>query len=121
MHPAVQSTTTQAAALSEKNLPIKTMLIVDIAIDSGMLQKRRSTRERCLNPFRFVSHAARYPVQTVTGRKAGIATNVVTISSIMMFDWIIEASPTLFVRPLHKLKGPTVRILRKDLHGTGGR
>ena len=60
-------------AKSENAFPRRTAEMVESATDSGTLQKRRSTMERRRKSFRFVSHAATYPVHKVAGRNAGIA------------------------------------------------
>jgi hypothetical protein len=58
--------------------------MVDTARESGTLQKIRSTKERFRKPWRSVNHAARYPVQRVAGRKAGIASRLVAICCAVM-------------------------------------
>ena len=45
------------ANVSDTNMPSKTQPIVEIEMDSGTLQKKRSTSERARKPKRFVLHA----------------------------------------------------------------
>ena len=85
MQPARARRMRTAATLRERKRPTSTEVIVETEMERGTLQKRRSTRERRRKPWRSVSHAARYPVQTVTGTKARVAARVVRICSAVMF------------------------------------
>ena len=46
-------------AASERNQPISTEAIVEMARDRGTLQKNRSTSDRSRKLWRFVNHATR--------------------------------------------------------------
>src|ERR1700750_1985746 len=65
-------------AVRENALPISTEEMVETATDNGTLQKSRSIRERLRKSWRFVNHAARYPLHTVAGRNAGTARRLST-------------------------------------------
>jgi hypothetical protein len=60
--------------------------MVEMAMESGMLQKIRSTIERCLKLWRSVNQAVAYPEQKVSGTKAITASRPSSISCAVMWE-----------------------------------